>query len=48
MSKARHEGVYRLNDEERAAIRRGLQELRDGRLAPDDLVAEVFDRYRKA
>lgn len=44
---ARHQGVYRLDDEERAAVRRGLQALRDGSLAPDALVAEVFDRYRR-
>jgi len=43
---ARHAGVYRLSDEERAAVRRGLQEMRDGKLATDEQVAAVFDRYR--
>ena len=43
---ARHAGVYRLSDEERAAVRRGLRELREGRLATDEQVAAVFDRFR--
>ncbi len=45
---AKHAGVYRLSDEERQAIRRGLQELRDGKIATDEQVAAVFDRYRHA
>jgi hypothetical protein len=43
---ARYAGVYRLSEEERAAVRRGLQEMREGRLATDEQVAAVFDRYR--
>jgi hypothetical protein len=39
-------GPYRLNDDERRAVRRGLMEMRDRRLADDDAVAAVFDRYR--
>jgi hypothetical protein len=42
----RHLGVYRLNDEERAAVRRGLQEMQERKIASDDKVATVFDRYR--
>jgi hypothetical protein len=42
----KHLGVYRLNDEERTAVRRGLQEMREGKLASDNEVAEVFARYR--
>ena len=42
----RHFGVYRLNDEERAAVRRGLREMREGKLATDEQVAKVFNRYR--
>jgi len=42
----RHSGVYRLDDGERAAVQRGLQEMRDGKLATDEEVARVFDRYR--
>jgi predicted transcriptional regulator len=44
----KHAGVYRLSDEERQAIRRGLQELRDGKIATDEQVAAVFSRYRHA
>ena len=40
---SRHSGIYRLSDEERAAVRRGLQELREGKLATDEQVAKVFD-----
>jgi hypothetical protein len=40
-------GVYRLTDAERHAVRRGLAEMREGRLASDDAVAAVFDRYRR-
>ena len=43
---SKHLGVYRLNDEERKAVRRGLAEMREGKLASDDAVAAVFNRYR--
>jgi hypothetical protein len=42
----RHFGVYRLNDDERAAVRRGLREMREGKLASDEEVAALFARYR--
>jgi predicted transcriptional regulator len=42
----RHLGVYRLSDEERSAVRRGLREMREGKIASDDEVAAVFNRYR--
>lgn len=45
---AKHAGVYHLDDEERAAVRRGLQEVRDGKFASEEAVAAVFDRYRRA
>jgi hypothetical protein len=38
--------VYRLSDDERAAVRRGLREMRERKLASDEAVAAVFDRYR--
>ncbi|MDB5654994.1 MAG: hypothetical protein JWQ94_2607 [Tardiphaga sp.] len=38
--------VYKLSDEERAAVRRGLAEMRAGDLASDEEVAAVFNRYR--
>ena len=42
----KHLGVYRLNDEERSAVRRGLQEMRENKLASEEAVAAVFARYR--
>jgi hypothetical protein len=42
----KHLGVYRLNSAEREAVRRGLSEMREGRLADDNAVAAVFNRYR--
>jgi hypothetical protein len=42
----KHLGVYRLNNEERAAVRRGLREMRAGKLASEDEVARVFARHR--
>jgi predicted transcriptional regulator len=43
---AKHVGIYRLSDDERAAVKRGLQEMREGNFATDEQVAAVFDRYR--
>jgi predicted transcriptional regulator len=43
---SKHLGVYRLSDEERDAVRRGLADMREGRLASDAEVAAVFNRYR--
>jgi len=43
---SKHLGIYRLSEVERAAVRRGLAEMREGKLASDDAVAAVFDRYR--
>lgn len=42
----KHFGVYRLSHEERRAVRRGLAEMREQKLASDDAVAAVFNRYR--
>ncbi len=44
---SKHLGVYRLSDEERDAMRRGLADKREGRLASDEEVAAVFNRYRE-
>ena len=38
----RYTGVYRLSDDERAGIERGLADMRAGRFAPDEEVAAVF------
>jgi len=43
---ARHAGVYELTDDERAAVRRGLEEMRQGKFATDEEVEAVFSRYR--
>jgi predicted transcriptional regulator len=43
---SKHLGSYRLTSEERDAVRRGLAEMRAGKLASDDAVAAVFNRYR--
>ena len=43
---SKHLGIYRLTDAERVAVRRGLAEIREGKLASDEAVAAAFDRYR--
>jgi predicted transcriptional regulator len=43
---ARHGIVHRLSDDERNAVRRGLAELRAGKLATPEQVEAVFARYR--
>ena len=40
-TEAKHFGVYRLSDEERAAIRQGLDDARNGRFASDEQVASA-------
>jgi hypothetical protein len=42
----KHSGIYHLSDEERHAVRRGLAEMRERKLASDDAVTAVFNRYR--
>jgi len=42
----KHLGVYKLDPDERAAIKRGLEEMRQGKFASDEQVAAVFNRYR--
>ena len=43
---ARHVGIYRLSDDERKAVQRGLAEARNGKFANDVEVEAVFNRYR--
>lgn len=43
---ARQSGVYKLSEDERAAVRRGLEEARQGKFATDEDVEAVFSRYR--
>jgi predicted transcriptional regulator len=42
----KHGGVYRLSEEERAAIEESLEEVRRGEFATDEEVAALFKRYR--
>jgi predicted transcriptional regulator len=42
----KHLGVYKLSPDERTAIERGLEEMRQGKFASDEKVAAVFNRYR--
>jgi hypothetical protein len=44
--KSENDEVYRLSEEERAAVRRGLDEMRRRRFATDEEVKAVFDRFR--
>lgn len=39
-------GVHRLSEDERAAVRRGLDEMRRGKFASEERVAAIFQRYR--
>lgn len=41
-------GVYRLSDEEREAVRKGMKAAQQGRFASDEEVAELFARYHGA
>jgi predicted transcriptional regulator len=42
---SRHAVIYRLSDEEREAIGRGLADMRAGRFASDEEVTALFQRY---
>ena len=44
----KHAGLYRLSEDERQGIERGLREMREQRFATDDAVAAVFRRARSA
>jgi hypothetical protein len=41
----KHAGVYRLSEEERAPVRRGLADLHAGRIASDEAVAALCSRW---
>ena len=43
---ARRTGVYRLSDEEREAIDRSLEDVRQGRFASEERIAEIFKKAR--
>ena len=42
----KHFGVYRLSDDERAAVREGFAQAARGEFANDDDVAAFFNRHR--
>jgi hypothetical protein len=44
--RGRQTGVYRLDDDERAGVERGLADMRAGRFAADDRIAAIFQRAR--
>ena len=43
---AKHFGVYRLNDEEREAVRRGVAAAERGDFAGDEGIAALYRRHR--
>ena len=45
---ARRTGVYRLSDDERAAVRKGMDAARRGDFAPDHEMEEFYQLHRKA
>jgi predicted transcriptional regulator len=46
--RGRRTGVYRLSDDERAGIERGLEDMRAGRFATDEEIAAIFRRARSS
>ena len=42
----RRVGVYQLSDDERAAIERGLADMREGRFATDEAIAAIIRKAR--
>jgi predicted transcriptional regulator len=44
--RSRRTSIYRLSDEERAGIERGLEDMRAGRFATDEQIAAIFQRAR--
>jgi hypothetical protein len=45
---SKRDGVYRVSDDERRAIERGLRDMREGHFASDEQVATLFRRARTA
>jgi predicted transcriptional regulator len=44
--RGRRTGVYKLSDEERSGIERGLVDMRAGRFATDEQIAAIFQKAR--
>ncbi|MDO8552863.1 MAG: hypothetical protein Q7S01_05085 [bacterium] len=47
-TETKHFGVYRLSDDERAAVRVGLSQAKKGKFASDTRVQGVFKKFRRA
>jgi hypothetical protein len=47
-TEAKHFGVYRLTDEERTAIRKGMSAARRGEFASDEEIAKLYNCYRRS
>jgi hypothetical protein len=45
---ARRTGVYRLSNDERAAVREGMEAARRGELAPDQEIERFYQLHRSA
>jgi predicted transcriptional regulator len=45
---SRRSGVYRLSDEERTAVRAGMEEARRGDLATEEEIEEFYQLHRRA
>jgi predicted transcriptional regulator len=43
---AKHFGIYRLSDDERAAVREGLAQAERGEFVADEVVAAYFEKHR--
>ena len=43
---ARRNGIYRLSDEERAAVRQGIEAARRGGFVPDGKMGAYYKRHR--
>ena len=43
---ARRTGVYRLSEDERKGVERGLEAMREGKFATDEQVAAIFRKAR--
>ena len=43
---ARRTGIFRLSDEERAAVREGMAAARRGEFAPDDEIEKFYQLHR--
>jgi predicted transcriptional regulator len=41
------QGIYRLSDDERAAVRKGMEAARRGEFASDDEMAAFYNRHRE-